>query len=87
MGKFIKAIQCRNCGKIVTLDSLEKYCPNCSESTGLEIYGSQTEQPTVKDIYFGNYRIFYDDTTMKTIIAKKRLFGKLKYVREVKENE
>lgn len=87
MAKFIKAIQCRNCGHVMDISDFKHLCSKCSAPTGLKVYGSKTHNPTAWDHYFGHYRVYYEENTMKRVIAKKGLFGRLKYVRDMKEDE
>ena len=87
MAKFEKAIQCKNCGKIMLMSKNHDYCPKCSWSTGRCTTGKDGGRLTLNDWYFGHYWVSYNWNKMKPIMAKVGLFGKLTYVRDLENGE
>ena len=87
MAKFVKAIQCQRCGHIMDMGDLKDYCSNCSAPTGIKVFGSNRGEPSVRDWYFGTYRVSYSNKTMKPIITRKTLFGRLIYMRDLEDDD
>ena len=84
MKKVFKAIQCRDCGYIMPMSSALQYCPKCSNPTGRLILAKKAEL-SIEDVYIGNYSISYNPINVKSVMARYNLFGKIKYVKDIKE--